>query len=143
MTISIQITRLAFHRRCVLGELRCGDLLLKTLEPEWNLNAHAMSCIPFGVYPAARCQSEHLGDVILLHETAPREGILIHGGNFRRETQGCILVGASHDMHEGEFCVIHSAEAMHRLRMLPKSDNYLIELRGPVLPDYKSTTPSS
>jgi hypothetical protein len=82
-------------------------LALHSIELKWNDNLPNVSCIPEGAYP---CTYTTTGKDIhgqklwyLLSDTTPRQGILIHVGNYagdvaaglRSDTEGCILLGMS------------------------------------------------
>jgi hypothetical protein len=69
-----------------------------TLELPWLNNAPLTSCIPAGTYYVdARLSGKygrHWHVKALNHgEVYGRSMILIHNGNYHRDTQGCILIG--------------------------------------------------
>ena len=65
-----------------------------TLELPWKANAHNISRIPAGVYPAFRFLSPHIGyELFQLANVPDRVGVDIHIGNTMKDTAGCILVG--------------------------------------------------
>ena len=65
----------------------------KTLEPAWKNNEKNVSCIPEGHYTLVPRESEKYGKHLLVSGTNPRDLILVHVGNFRSDTEGCICVG--------------------------------------------------
>ena len=65
-----------------------------TLELPWKDNAHGVSRIPAGVYPALRFNSPHIGyELFQLANVPDRVGVDIHVGNTMKDTEGCILLG--------------------------------------------------
>ena len=82
-----------------LGRLYCEDeFLCYTLENTWADNTPRVSCIPTGVYPLTtkkygRYWDKYKMPIPILKKTSPREQILIHPGNYAKDTLGCILVG--------------------------------------------------
>ena len=64
-----------------------------TLELPWLDNARGISCIPAGTYECKKHRSPSKGDCISVMDVRGRDNILIHAGNFTRNTEGCILVG--------------------------------------------------
>lgn len=65
----------------------------KTLELPYNGNKKRESSIPSGSYKATKWNSPKFGACFKIHEVEGRSDILIHTGNFKRQTAGCILVG--------------------------------------------------
>ena len=84
-----------------------GSPLLTTLELPWRGNRRCRpprgwengSCIPDGQYvvrprmPSAKFRYRHL----LVKDVPGRTFILMHRGNWAKDTRGCILVGKSAD----------------------------------------------
>ena len=71
-----------------------------TLELPWKANAHNISRIPAGVYPAFRFLSPHIGYLLYQLANVPdRVGIDLHIGNSVADTEGCILLG---EVQEGD-----------------------------------------
>ncbi len=64
-----------------------------TLELPWKLNKKYVSCIPEGNYKVMKVFSAKFNDCFYLRDVPDRTGVLIHAGNFTRDTEGCILVG--------------------------------------------------
>lgn len=90
-----------------------------TLERPWRDNRVGESCIPAGVYLAARCRtlahygyadSPKFGDTFEVTDVPGRSLILFHKGNLADDTQGCILVGEQFEMVNGQPGVAASAK---------------------------------
>lgn len=92
------LTRLVSEDKQTLGALAvyCGtDLVFscKTLELAWNDNKPFESCIPKGTYRVKTRNSETYRDHWHVLDVPNRDLILIHSGNYHRDTEGCIIVG--------------------------------------------------
>ena len=91
-----------------LGELRVYDqggvlrLDRWALEPPWRDNRIGESCIPLGLYDVRRRWSRRYGTHLLVLGTAPRSLILLHVGNYPRDTRGCILPGLGRGDIDGD-----------------------------------------
>ncbi len=64
-----------------------------TLELGWKENQKNISCIPTGTYPVKIWESPKFGKCFLVENVPDRSSILIHAGNTKDDTQGCILIG--------------------------------------------------
>ena len=99
------------------------------LELKWNGNKNSISCIPEGFYPLTKEIQEHRGKVIRVNNVPNRQGILMHSGNFRTHTRGCLLPGTDMiDINaDGLKDVINSKKTTDALYdILPDEDhNYL------------------
>ena len=76
-----------------INDLHQGVYKCNTLELPWKQNARQVSCIPAGMYDVVKRQSPKYGQHFQLLNVPGRDMILIHSGNFTRDTHGCILVG--------------------------------------------------
>lgn len=63
------------------------------LEPPWLGNRIGESCIPCGLYDVRRRWSRRYREHLIVLGTEPRSLILLHAGNYPRDTRGCILPG--------------------------------------------------
>lgn len=72
-----------------------GKILMRffTLEPAWKDNARQTSCIPTGEYPLVFRTSARYARHLHVLDVPGRDLILIHAGNYRKNTLGCILPG--------------------------------------------------
>ena len=86
---------------CTLGRLYAEDeFLCFSLENTWKNNERRISCIPTGTYPLTtkeygRFYDKYQMPIPILDNTEPRSEILIHPGNYAKDTLGCILLGDS------------------------------------------------
>lgn len=88
-----------------------------TLEPAWEANQKNVSCIPWGRYTVRKRTSSKFGEHLYVTDVRGREYILIHAGNYRRDTSGCILVGSDfYDINnDSQLDVIDSRRTLRLL----------------------------
>lgn len=102
-----------------------GRVVCHTYELPWLNNARNVSCIPEGEYPLVKIHSERHSDCYLVENVPNRSGILIHMGNGKSDTQGCILPGLSVDIDNNR--VLRSLLAMQKLHdILPRKTTLTI-----------------
>ena len=95
----LHVHRVEALRDRTLGRLRAYDAggVLRfegwALEPPWRDNEVGASCVPCGLYGLAWRTSRRYGRHLLVEGTAPRSLILLHAGNYPRDTRGCLLPG--------------------------------------------------
>jgi len=99
-TMKVVISR-EYGKMQTLGSLVVFDgkeILLKvlTLELPDLGNQKSISCIPEGKYTVHRIYSPKFGNCFHLQDVPGRTAILIHRGNYTKDTRGCILVGMNH-----------------------------------------------
>ena len=100
-----------------------------TLEPAWLNNMRQVSCIPTGTYRLRHRTSATHKDHLHVLTVPARDYILIHAGNFRRSTAGCILVGAGHRDIDGDglLDVVDSKRTLEALlRQLPRDAEHTL-----------------
>jgi len=73
-----------------------------TLELDWQDNERRKSCIPLGEYDVHLHDSPKYGRCYWVKDVPERSEILIHHGNYHRNTLGCILVGRRHIDIDGD-----------------------------------------
>lgn len=99
------------------GLLVYDNKSLYTLEPAWLGNRRNISCIPAGEYTCEfmpRSSSGKYRNVYHIVGVDGRTGILIHNGNLRRHTKGCVLLGTRSGRLGGRPAVLSSRTAMKR-----------------------------
>ena len=127
--MEIELQRLTHSNNQVLGKLTVNGSRYDTLELPWKNNAPRVSCIPAGRYEVVKRNSPKYGDHFHVLNVPNRSYILIHHGNYNRDTLGCILVGIGvKDINgDGELDVVNSRAAMKELNAaLPDSFVLLI-----------------
>jgi hypothetical protein len=99
----------------------------KTMELPWKDNAHAVSCIPAGEYPAHRFLSPKRGyEVFMLDDVPDRSAIEIHIGNRLRDTDGCVLVGMEYGLVNGEHGITESRVAFVKFMGLVAGEQNIV-----------------
>jgi hypothetical protein len=128
--MTIHIDRIADNEFQTEGllTLRKADRIIasfKTLELPWRNNDRRVSRIPAGNYKAIKHTSPRFGQTLWILDVPNRSEILIHRGNFNRDTLGCILVGTEfRDIDkDGQIDVINSVSAMNELLSLIDTDS--------------------
>ena len=93
-----KLLRIDYQEKQTLGGLYIFDGVLdifncKTLELPWLDNQARISCIPVGHYKTHYHISPTFGRCFWVQDVPGRSEILIHKGNYNRDTKGCVLVG--------------------------------------------------
>jgi hypothetical protein len=79
-----------------LFTLKDGDKMIlqyPTLELPNLDNQRQISCIPQGDYVVTKTNSPKFGECFRVNDVIGRDHILIHVGNFLKDSTGCILIG--------------------------------------------------
>lgn len=93
----IEVRRSWYTSRSTVGELYLnGQFFCYTLEPpKRDVKPRA---IPVGTYDLSLRFSERFSRLMPHVESVPGfGGILIHWGNYPKDTEGCLLVGSTHE----------------------------------------------
>ena len=109
--------------KCIHGELfYCGEPLCYTLErPKVSLKGEPI-CIPSGTYKTKMVYSPHFKIKLPQLLNVPcRTNILIHAGNYVKDTDGCILVG----LDSKAFSLEHSKDALAKVLSIIKDDDVI------------------
>ena len=131
----IYIKRTDYEDKQTLGNGTVVDngkpvFFFKTLELPDRGNQKRISCIPKGRYNVAKRWSTKYGNHFHVLNVPNRSLILIHHGNYYKDTLGCILVGSSVADIDGDGYrdVTHSKQTMAQLnRILPDSFMLVVE----------------
>lgn len=97
-----------------------------TCEDPWKNNEVGVSCIPKGTYLCTPHNGQKYKGVWILNEVPGRSAILIHAGNTKEDTRGCILVGTSFGVVDKLSAIINSRTALNALRKTLPSRFYLV-----------------
>jgi hypothetical protein len=128
MKAKIKITRLRDNGSQTIGEAVAiyGDNSIEfvTLEPSWIFNKSNVSCIPAGCYNAKKRHSSREGRHFQVLDVKDRSYILIHSGNYRKNTEGCILVGSRFQLLNSDQMVdvVNSRNTLSSLRDIMPSE---------------------
>jgi hypothetical protein len=113
--MEIVLQRLYKGEDCVIGTLSADrKVLCYTLENPEKDNKEDISCIPAGKYNCVPYSSKKYPDVWKILNVPGRTDILIHVGNYERNTKGCVLVGSNVGYNK-EKMVTNSSITMKKL----------------------------
>lgn len=100
------------------------------IEPPWKNNKRRISCIPTGAYWVKKRWSPKFKNHFHVLDVSERTWILIHAGNFRENSTGCILVGYSNkDINgDGVLDLAHSRAALQEL-LNAMPDRFSLEIK--------------
>ena len=94
---NLLLIRDSFTDKAVLGKLYLNsEFYGHTLELAWKENQKRISCIPKGVYEVKKRHTEkskYKYEHLHILDVPDRELILMHIGNYPKNSKGCILVG--------------------------------------------------
>ena len=86
-----------FTEKSVIGKLYLNtEFYGHTLELAWKSNSKGISCIPKGVYEVVKRHTEkskYKYEHLHILDVPDRELILMHIGNYPKNSKGCILLG--------------------------------------------------
>ena len=106
-----------------------------TLEPAWFHNKVQISCIPAGRYRGKIRTSDKYGRHIEVVDVEGRALILIHWGNFYKDTEGCILVGEKFKRINADkyMDITSSKRTFNKLMKLVKNEEIIITITETVM----------
>ena len=95
----------------------------KTMELPWRDNQRNVSCIPSGTYQVRKHVSPKFGETFHVLDVPGRSEILIHTGNYNRDTLGCILPGAKFADINGDGLKDVTSSAITMKKLLATAPN--------------------
>lgn len=91
------------------GVLRINkEVFCVTLEPADHENATDISSIPCQQYICSRVKSPKYGNTFEVLNVPSRSHVLLHAGNVKDHTKGCILLAQYYDKLKGDRAVLNS-----------------------------------
>jgi len=94
---NLLLIRDTFTDKSTIGKLYFdGEFYGHTLELAWKDNKKRVSCIPKGVYEVKKRhteESKYKYQHLHILDVENRELVLIHIGNYPKNSKGCILLG--------------------------------------------------
>ena len=94
---NLLLIRDTFTDKSTIGKLYFdGEFYGHTLELPWKDNEKRLSCIPKGVYEVNKRhteESKYKYEHLHILDVEDRELILMHIGNYPKNSKGCILLG--------------------------------------------------
>jgi len=90
-----------------------GDTECQTIERPWLDNQSGVSCIPAGTYPCSLRFSPHHGFAVYsINDVPNRTNIEIHAANLASQLLGCVALGESRGVLNGQDAVFASQSAV-------------------------------
>ena len=129
-----QLERVTLTRDLHLSSATCGILIARgevfyTLELPWVDNMHNISCIPTGEYECEFCEKTlNFENVYQVKNVPDRDSILLHVGNFPRDTHGCILIGSGRNTENGNPNIVKSRMAVSHFNDLMGKKNFTLAI---------------
>ena len=131
---NVVVLERTYYKKGVHGTLTFPDGdTIETLERPWQDNERSVSCIPEGSYPLGYRESPlitrlHEGREGYTHgwevqEVDNRSHIMFHIGNYVKNSDGCILIGARKDFQGQTPVVWSSREAYNEFVSLMQDQN--------------------
>ena len=110
-----------------------GDVAFHTLELPWQNNEKNISCIPPGDYKVDFMAESGTGKykkIWWIRNVSGRSEILIHNGNFSRNTKGCILIGCRAGYIHNEPAVLNSKAALGQFYKIMGEESFNLSVIG-------------
>jgi len=98
-----------------------------TLENPWQDNRENVSCVPIGQYACNPFSGDHK-NCYRLCNVKDRTDVLIHVGNWTKDTSGCILLGRSVVFKDAEYMVPYSFLTLNKFKDLLNYEPFVLEI---------------
>ena len=133
---TLTLTRQINANEAVLGVLTGLSKVLYTLEHEWNNNNPGTSCIPAGDY-LCKPHGWEKGNPFEFSKTQvweitnvkDRSAVLIHIGNYLKDTRGCVLVGTGMQITQMLSMVSDSSTAINLMRKEIGQEQFILKIK--------------
>lgn len=135
----LTLRRLETSDEGTFGIMECDGFTYATLELPWRDNQQEISCIPPGTYRCTWEMSPSRGhETYRLVNVPGRSGVLIHPANwggdeakgFKAQIKGCIALGISQSVLDGQKAVISSRAAVEKFEKAMGKDAFDLEIIG-------------
>lgn len=122
--MNLILSREVYSLYGITGKLKdeAGNFICFTLEHAYNVDGVWMPKVASGTYTCERHPPKRLNYETFELQNVPAfqganvDGILIHRGNYNKDSVGCILVG----LERGPGCILESEHAFEKLMELQK-----------------------
>ena len=123
-----KLTRYMCTKEGTKGFLEINGITFHTLERPWLNNKRLESCIPEGTYECQMVNSPKFGRVYGVKNVPNRSHILIHAGNYVKDSTGCVLVGLS--TSKDEMFIGSSKLALKQLHQMLGEQDFTLTVSG-------------
>ena len=124
----LKLKRISESKLCTMGVLIDQDNglpIMVTLERPYVENMKNISCIPEGIYACKPYSSAKYKSAFEVMNVPNRSHILIHIGNYAEDSKGCILLGQSYGLVDGNIpAVWTSKESMKKLKEITNNQDF-------------------
>lgn len=112
------------------GSISCGSRTWFTVERPWVDNKNNESCIPKGEYKCKWTLSPRLKKYTYeVLNVKDRGGIRIHSANFPHQVLGCIALGTSAGVMDGQRGVFGSVTAVREFNEALNKEDFTLEVK--------------
>lgn len=111
---SFKIQRFCDGPMGTFGELTGDQFHAFTIEQPWRGNLQGHSCIPLGTYVCRRGTFPKHGVAFEVCDVPDRSAILIHAGNIASNFEGCIGLGDTLGVVDGQWAVLNSVVTVQK-----------------------------
>lgn len=112
------------------GLMMYGSLKWFSGERPWLNNQHGISCIPTGTYTCRWTYFPRAKKFDYMVLNVPnRTGIFIHSANFPAQVEGCIFLGKTTGMMDGQRGVFVSFPAIREFNEALNKEDFQLEIK--------------
>lgn len=125
---TVFLLRIATSDAGTIGDLAVDDFRCVTLELPWKNNKPDISCIPANEYICRWTLRPKHGWVYQVTNVPNRADILLHCGNFEKDTEGCILLGKDSLTVDGQKEIDYSKDTVDAFNSLMAKDQFRLSI---------------